>query len=494
MAPKWTAFPHLLIFLLGLCFIPTSYGKTILIHAVGIDPVNTDQNYDEFYESAQRVLDYCRNVKDSSKLDCKVYLDTNLSQGSDSSSYKGETNKSSSFRNASEIKGGFNPGKILSAFESALKAAENDDQVVLSLSDHGATLNDGKDSCIYGGDQKICSSDINKILLQYKKPGVKVFISASGCFSGNFSSLSSKEVCTWVASDRRNSGVATNLGFASLLDFKRKGVPVSVSYLRKHDITDFLGYKGGGFSSQVFSGMLCKQPSAETSQLKEIEQLRNYAKKFFIAEDVKKTAEVLACSKDRDSMGKHLLDIYYLIDSIDRFVLGDRYDSNGPFGTKLVKNLQESMCNPPTAPTSVQCGKINAAASMIPKLSPVIEKLNGMRERVKIAYTNLANAGDSVPKEVALLSSPGSISSSSAKMGELLDQYLNAKKNEVQFIRATLDESAVVEYLELLNDIADLNCGKYLSNEDNPIPRLDRKITQEDLQDAKACEDSFVFP
>lgn len=236
----------------------SAQAATTIIHAVGISQKHPDRNYDSFYENAQSLLSYCRSNGLRLGQDCKVFVDLSV---------PGDSKVIASLKASPGILGTAAPDRVLETFRRALDSAKAGDQVVFSLDNHGSP-GPVNASCVFTGPSPtdaICMRDVKAILDKWKKPGVKVFISADACMSGAFSELSSREVCTLVAADRYISAEGSHF-WRAVAETKIPRTPLSLKemndFFRFHSDLDL---SGGGFGSQVIKNRVCLKQWGGTS-------------------------------------------------------------------------------------------------------------------------------------------------------------------------------------------------------------------------------------
>ncbi len=229
----------------------------VWIDVVGIDQVKHEQSYQEFYTSAQNFEAECKtSIK---KPSCFLFLNedpqlapllVSIPKGLSFNQGQPESTKLSQF--------------IL----NKIMTAKSDDTVIISLNDHGAPVPNRSAACVWLSAQDyFCESDLIEILKK-KPPGVKVFIDAAACFSGDFSNLSNSEVCVATASNRLNVGSVSARNLWASLSFRH---PQTLTDLQEPIFKEsghqrFLG-------SQLMLNQLCRKtreklgPDATTSML-----------------------------------------------------------------------------------------------------------------------------------------------------------------------------------------------------------------------------------
>lgn len=180
------------------------YAKDIWIHATGIDTENLEQNSSGFYKDADDFLDTCRRSKRNPE--CILFINTNKAHTSNEDAITKRVKEKS--------KGPFKSSTILAALTAAVANANPPDQIVLSMTNHGAPSLDSSrpGACVYSGKDKICSYELENILRQLK-PGVQVLINANACYSGSFADLGKiAGVCTATASGTFSVGDGASSG------------------------------------------------------------------------------------------------------------------------------------------------------------------------------------------------------------------------------------------------------------------------------------------
>ncbi len=209
------------------------------------------KNMSPLYASAREFISVC----EKSNAECSLFIDLTAPRKDD---------VDIEVPNTPIVKEFESKKTILKTFEKALKNSKSGDKVVFSVIGHGSP--ESSKSCIItgGGKGKICSEDLKKIIEKYKKPGVKVLISAEGCWTGTFHELASKEVCTYATSSKSKQSYLNNgNGFWQLIDYFRDDKEISLKKIRNQrmffDPTfSQLRSSGGGFLSEVIRDKMCE--------------------------------------------------------------------------------------------------------------------------------------------------------------------------------------------------------------------------------------------
>jgi hypothetical protein len=140
---------------------------------------------------------------------------------------------------------------VLRSFQRAVEAATSEDQVVLSIFDHG------ENGWVYGSCVSmhmfgsICMADVKKILKQSSVKG-RVFVLIDSCHAGAFTSLSSRDVCTFVGSGKYMPGFGSRFWEKTY-----KSNASSLEELRRGFHFKWVWSEGGGFASHLISEKIC---------------------------------------------------------------------------------------------------------------------------------------------------------------------------------------------------------------------------------------------
>ena len=180
---------------------PCAQAKDVWIHAIGIDENIHSQNYADFYRSGEDFETAC--AQSDQHPDCHLFLNADKANVPDGADVSLDFKKNEGAPNAQNLK---------LFIQQTLAKAGKGDTVVISLDDHGGPVAGKSPSCIWlASNNYICEDDLKEIL-KNKPPGVKVLVSADGCFSGGFMNLATKETCVATASSRLDFGTLVTHG------------------------------------------------------------------------------------------------------------------------------------------------------------------------------------------------------------------------------------------------------------------------------------------
>lgn len=221
-----------LIFLFAMSIAETAFCKAIWIHATGLDTKNPSQNYETFYQEHLAFEQICLHKADR---ECLFFIDLSPSL---MSPYAQKVLKSSldqfSPRNLPASR-----SAVYSAIEDALARSGANDEVVISLKNHGlASSSEQSPSCIFFDGGPICENHIRDLLIRTKtkEKGVRVLIVANACYSGGFNNLSSRNVCVVTSSAQGDTGKTSSTKFWPLLKKGYHGAKIS----RLSDVLKFI--------------------------------------------------------------------------------------------------------------------------------------------------------------------------------------------------------------------------------------------------------------
>lgn len=209
--------------------------KSMWLRVTGIDSEVPEQNYASYYSDTDSFYQHCSKTLPS-KDRCIVFINTDKSLINPSAINDFAT------PDLSYSKGTKSRDEILKTFAEALDQAQQGDQIVFSLVNHGAPSREyNSPSCIYiDQNEAICENDLARLIGDKpKRKGFKVFIHASGCYSGAFLNLANKNVCPIVSSSQFQVDYSAKLPFWSYVQ-KEKPKLVSQAKPRSTSITNYL--------------------------------------------------------------------------------------------------------------------------------------------------------------------------------------------------------------------------------------------------------------
>jgi hypothetical protein len=127
-----------------------SYSESTWINVVGIDSQNTSQNDIEFYDNANDFLKAC---KQNSKRKCVNFIDPDISKMSmDEGTLFSKTIVGAEFDKKYDFnksQGSADKEAIFKSIRKAIKESRKNDQIIISLNNHGGPDISGKSpSCI----------------------------------------------------------------------------------------------------------------------------------------------------------------------------------------------------------------------------------------------------------------------------------------------------------------------------------------------------------
>lgn len=479
-----------------------------IIHAAGIDPDNKQINQYSFYDETKQVIQYCRSKGLTESGQCDVYIDSSpdhmnlLEEPVDLSAEK------------PFIKGEFDSKTVLGKFKTALLNAKSGDEIVFSLVDHGAPLPGISKSCILAGKDHICDSDI-KQLLKLKKPGVKVFIIAHGCFSGGFTESNNKEVCVLAAADRHVLGHDVN--FWKRVQNRHQKEAISLTELRR--MYNFADQDGGGFASSMIRDRLCKANDLPAHAYKGVhntdpfvstsaENLRLLNTLLTDAKNLDRILSEPVCSLKQSAFPfKEVTDVFDGLQSL----LNWNFNTNGSIGVHdfgYLRELYSLVCQANPKDQDL-CNKINQVLNYGPTIdqwsdNPKIRA--GISEVIALdGELNLANRYKTQGANVRV-PSINEVTAEDAKLGAKMEAYLTAvgHLNEVfqdeiskepKFKGLETDLEALSDHLcfAKLTEQPFIEAGPKYTKAANSFPD-ELMISESAYSDAKQCEDTFTLP
>jgi hypothetical protein len=230
-----------LILLLSI-FSCVSSARDLWVEAIGIDELHRSQNFGSFYKAAHDFESACS--KSIRKPECVLFInpDNSLSSSGTAST------------NTLTLNAGQPSSAMLTKFlTDKIALAKPGDTVILGLKNHGAPVAGLSPACIwFSSTDFICENEI-KAILDQKPPGVKVFVNADACFSGDFTKMAGNEICVATTANRFDFGTgATKDLWRSVLE----GNPDSLTDLQQP------WFKDSGtqqiLASQTMLAQLCR--------------------------------------------------------------------------------------------------------------------------------------------------------------------------------------------------------------------------------------------
>lgn len=462
------------------------YARTVIIHAVGIDPKNISQNFNEFYSGAEDLVSYCNQAGLKLNDECKVYINLNIPR---------LKNVSTKIKTA-EVKGTPDPDSVLKDIELTLKAAKPGDQIVLSLSNHGAP---GlvQPSCIFIGPREtdaICMKDLQQILNKHKKTGVKVFVSAEACMSGAFSELSTGETCTLVTSDRFRFGHPMNL-WASVLANKKANRLNNLSSLKAEFLkSDLLLPEGGGFGSQVIKFRLCskQENSIPLDKRTKVASEARSMMRFINWRLDRLESDGLLCSHV-DSYNKNIynfvINIGLIIDTISK----EFSPQVNTLKQYCISKPQNKLCDNVDKYEKLMSTTFKEKLSIV--FDDFLKESRLIEEQDKILLLKSKQASDS--RQKVLLEN---------ERMKLLRKSQGLNANLTAVINKNLGRGPYLELINVLSEINETACldrrTEGMTDKEYKISRLSLSRfrgdyvpdTDASMQEALKCESSFQFP
>ncbi|MEW6058068.1 MAG: hypothetical protein AB1540_15785, partial [Bdellovibrionota bacterium] len=264
-------------FFLTSSFINGAFAKTTWIHAQGVASDQPQRNYENYYQESRAFLNSCKKRGLQIGIDCHYFADLSWRYVNGDAKKDFPDLATASPRSPTKK-------MILEKFSSTLDSAEEGDQVVFSLTNHGSP-GVASTSCVHLGYESICVDDLSEVLKK-KKPGVKVFLHNESCYGGGFAELSSKEVCVHVESTPL--GPSYTRGFGTFWNVVETAPVGTLDQLKDPlfaagwDIKNHGNWRsqyddGGGFASEVIQNHLChNQPKSHDWNPKEFQDsIRN---------------------------------------------------------------------------------------------------------------------------------------------------------------------------------------------------------------------------
>jgi hypothetical protein len=206
--------------------------KSTWINVVGIHEHYTPLNYFSFYSENKDFLKFC---KENPSRDCVNYInpDVNLMHltKSDAQVVKSFGIEFNKFFGLTSSQGPADKTKVFESLKKAIENANENDEIIFSLKNHGGPNEEGKSpSCItLNSKEEICENELKEFLAQNpRKPGVKLLVVADGCYSGGFVSLSSKNTCVVTTAPQKAVGYA---GTARIWDLLKEQKITKLSQL-----------------------------------------------------------------------------------------------------------------------------------------------------------------------------------------------------------------------------------------------------------------------
>ncbi len=194
-----------------------SGAKETWLQFVGIDRNNPAQNYYSFYKAAKDFETTCVQKKDRV---CTNYMNldsTLVSQSNDEKRQKSLETIEDFKKNPRIHKNEITREQALATIRNALKSAGTNDQILISLQNHGGPVTSERDgkSCLYLNESEcISDADIAKLIKENPLPkGAKVALIADGCYSGGFHDLMSENVCVATTADQYFIGYGSDKNF-----------------------------------------------------------------------------------------------------------------------------------------------------------------------------------------------------------------------------------------------------------------------------------------
>lgn len=189
----------ILIFVLFVSSIALS--KNHFIHVVGTSD-KAEKNYQSFFKEADSFKEFCKLISNQGAK-CTSFI--NLGAPGAPGQIEIEDGKPRGKKSVQAPNAPLTRKQVLDELISALKSSSPGDQVHFTLSDHGYPSIFDPSCVTISATDSICSGEIQEIIKEHKKVGVKMFVSANACFSGGFADLSEREVCTSVSASKFKS-------------------------------------------------------------------------------------------------------------------------------------------------------------------------------------------------------------------------------------------------------------------------------------------------
>lgn len=473
----------------------SSNPTTRIIHALGVDDVQTEHNYSGFYVNAKRVQEYCDQGPRSAKVECEIYLNSKIPTARDDKKTAIDAMKST------KIIGPGSKKIILSRFENAIKNSKDGDQVILSLDGHGGTFG-SKTSCIFVDEQSkeapICADDVEDIIEKNKKTNVKILIIADACRAGKFTNLSSKNVCILTAADINN----WSYGIQFWVNAKNLKKPKTLKdYIDAQPFEERRLWGEGGFGSEAISHSICRNNKSFNKNLKLMDYPEYIDSLIKSLTDEKESRELrledYACTT-KDNL---IVQVEYLNENLRKITQKGSFSKFSEL-KDLYKILRCNNVNPAMACSSLKyiLDNEDKVKDLFHELSKYQDELNQIKSDALEAERNLKIAIDDFDGSIKLFNSKEREAKklAEAKQAEIRNRLLD-KINEAneKLKNKNIGDDLKKMYSEL-QYVRDFMC---LDRSDDSKKKTHVKVTSKDIPDtierfneAKECEKSFVLP
>lgn len=457
--------------------------KEIWIQALGIDETNPSQNYTDFYELS---ADFSRACQMKSGRICEKYVNDNMSLARN---YKAA--QASNFNKTSDFKGVISKKDFIFRLQQIISQSTDGDKIVISLSNHGGPPPEGQSgkSCVHLNSTECISEEDIKQVISLAPKGVKTVIVADACYSGAFGDLSNRDTCVISAADQRHTGSAMSL---NLWNSIRSGEVKTLADYSKKSID---------FGSNVRLG-------SQNMAANNCESLRNQIMKSFSKDDLKKFETLFQAQTIGPECQPYSGTMY----------LANLKKIASVFDEIKSKQLISVVCNSDEKEADTNCSLLRQAIKNGELEKNLMQDFADSKlvEQLEKDMTDSANKVNAQNTEISMtifkkinaymnpnIRSEPDISSFSVEDQKLiheiaenfhhvLTKYNSAGKTLLQKVKELNSDKRILD-----DDIKALKRCLLQARFEKPHPVAEvkplRQFTNNEIQDAKKCENSFSF-